>query len=46
MNAEFRAAWISYYTGDINFSSIKDYKEKIDDILNILEYCNLIESII
>ena len=29
IDAEFRAAWISYYTGDINFSTIKDYKEKL-----------------
>lgn len=41
INTEFRAAWISYYTGDINFSSINDYKEKINEILDILEYYNM-----
>ena len=41
MDAEFRAAWISYYTGDINFTTIDDYKRKIDKILDVLEYYNL-----
>ena len=41
MKQEFRAAWISYYTGDINFKSINDYKEKIDQIIDILEYYNM-----
>lgn len=41
MDAEFRAAWVSYYTGDINFSSTEDYKAKIDKILDVLEYYNM-----
>ena len=39
-NAEFRAAWISYYTGDIYFDTVKQYKESIDKILNVLEFYN------
>lgn len=41
IDAEFRAAWISYYTGDISFSTIDKYKEKIDEILDVLEYYNM-----
>ncbi len=40
-NAEFRAAWISYYTGDIRFNNIEDYKTKINEILDILEFYNM-----
>lgn len=41
LKQEFRAAWISYYTGDIRFTSIKDYKNSIDKILDTLEYYNM-----
>lgn len=38
---EFRAAWISYYTGDINYQGQQNYMDKIDNILDTLEYYNM-----
>ena len=38
---EFRAAWISYYTGDINYQGQQNYMNKIDTILDTLEYYNM-----
>lgn len=38
---DFRAAWVSYYTGDINYKNESDYKNQIDTILDSLEYYNM-----
>lgn len=38
---DFRAAWVSYYTGDINYKNEADYKQQIDTILDALEYYNM-----
>lgn len=40
-DSELRAAWVSYYTGDIKYSNENQYKESIDNILDTLEYFNL-----
>lgn len=39
--AEFRAAWVSYYTGDVSYKSELDYKEQIQNILDGLEFYNM-----
>ncbi len=38
---EFRAVWISYYTGDISYKNQQDYMNQIDAILDTLEYYNM-----
>lgn len=40
-DAEFRAAWVSYYTGDISYKSELDYKEQVQNILDGLEFYNM-----
>lgn len=40
-STEFRAAWVSYYTGDISYKNEKDYKNQIDQILDTMEYYNM-----
>lgn len=40
-DAEFRAAWVSYYTGDIRYHNQEQYCEDIDEILDILEFYNM-----
>ena len=41
-STEFRAAWVSYYTGDISYKNEKDYKNRPNFRYNgILQYeCN------
>ena len=38
---DFRAAWVSYYTGDIRYNNQEQYKGAIDTILDTLEYYNM-----
>lgn len=38
---EFRSAWVSYYTGDISYTSETEYRKAVDDILDTLEYYNM-----
>lgn len=40
-STEFRAAWVSYYTGDVSYRSMEDYKKQINQILDNLEYYNM-----
>ncbi len=39
--SEFRAVWVSYYTGDINYKNEYDYKNQIDTILDNMEHYNM-----
>lgn len=38
---ELRAAWVSYFTGDIRYTNQADYCKSIDEILDALEYYNM-----
>ncbi len=38
---DFRAAWVSYYTGDVSYKNETDYKRQIDTILDALEYYHM-----
>lgn len=40
-DTEFRAAWVSYYTGDVSYKNEKDYKKQINQILDTMEYYNM-----
>lgn len=40
-STDFRAAWVSYYTGDVSYRNERDYKEQINQILDNLEYYNM-----
>ncbi len=40
-STDFRAAWVSYYTGDVSYKNEQDYKNQINTILDNLEYYNM-----
>jgi len=40
-STDFRAAWVSYYTGDVSYRNEQDYKEQINNILDNLEYYHM-----
>ncbi len=40
-DSDFRAAWVSYYIGEVDYKNEEAYKAQIDQILDVLEYYNM-----